>query len=166
MSELEKFKEYIESKIIKEENIKKSLYVYKFIIPNDDFRDVLYMIINGIHLYQPNPHQHNPHQPDPHQHNPQQYNPQQYNQMYYDIYPSQYPAYRDKIINYVSRNISKDNVMLPILQIFDYKRWSGRWSNVETLDSLMFDDVANKLGFDGIGRIYGSSCYFYRTESM
>jgi hypothetical protein len=150
MLELEKFKEYIESKIIKEENLKKSLYVYKFIIPNDDFRDIIYMIINGIHLYQPNPQKHGKYELD----------------LYYNIYPSQYPAYRDIIIDYVSKNISKDNVMLPILQIFDYKRWSGRWSNIETFDSLMFDDVANKLGFDGIGRIYGSSCYFYRTESM
>ena len=141
---------YINTNTIKTENLKKRLYVYKFIVPRDDFNDVLYMIIDAIKLFQPNPEIYGDYNAPP----------------YFTTYPEQYPAYKQRIINYVKQNLSKDNVMLPILEIFDYKRWSCRTRNLENLDDFIGNDIINKLGYDGLGRRYGAEKYFYKTEPM
>jgi hypothetical protein len=147
---MEEFKIYINTNTTKTENLNKMLYVYKFIVPRDDFRDVIYMIIDAIKSLQPNPNIYG-----------------EYNMpLYYSEHPDEYPEYKKKIIKYITNNLSKDNVMLPILEDFDYKQWSGRWTNIENFDTLMFDDITNKLGFDGYGRIYSGLWYFYRTEPM
>jgi hypothetical protein len=143
-------KAYIEANITKTENLNKRLNVYKFEVPRDDFRDVIYMICDAIKLLQPNPEIYGEY------HMP----------LYYQAHPEEYPEYKKKIINYVTKNLSKDNVMLPILEDFDYKRWSGRWNNVNNLDDLMFNDVTYKLGFNGYSRNYNGQWYFYRTEPM
>lgn len=40
-STFQKLKAYIEENTVKSTNEKKQLYVYKFIIPRDDFRDIV-----------------------------------------------------------------------------------------------------------------------------
>jgi len=40
-STLQKLKDYIEKNIVTSVNEKKQLNVYKYIIPNDDFRDIV-----------------------------------------------------------------------------------------------------------------------------
>jgi hypothetical protein len=144
------FKIYINKNTIKTVNLKKNLNVYTFYVPRYDFNDVLYMIIDAIKLFQPNPEIYGNYDAPP----------------YFTTYPAQYPVYKQRIINYVKQNLSNDNVMLPILEIFDYKRWSCRTRNLENLDDLIGYDIINKLGFDGLGRRYGDERYFYRTEPM
>ena len=147
---MEECKAYIEANITKTENLNKKLNVYKFEVPRDDFRDVIYMIIDAIKLLQPNPNVYG-----------------KYNMpLYYVTHSEKYPEYKKKIINYVTSNLSKDNVMLQILEDFDYKRWSGISNNVENFDELMFNDITYKLGFDGYGRNYNGQWYFYKTEPM
>ena len=144
------FKMFINKNTIKTKNLKKSLNVYTFDVPRDDFNDVLYMIIDAIKLFQPNP--------------------EIYGRsdmpMYYREHPERYPEYKQNIISYVKFHLSEDNVMLPILENFDYVRWSGRYRQLENLADIMINDIVNKLGFDGLGRKYGGEVYFYRTESM
>lgn len=149
-STFQKLKDYIEENIVTSINEKKQLNVYKYIIPRDDFRDIIYWIIDGIKLYQPNP--------DTFQRSDYKY--------YYDVYPEQYPAFREKVMRYVKNKSPIENVMLPLVEDFDYKRWSGRYRNLENMDELMINEVVYKLGFEGFGRIYASSCYFYRTEPI
>ena len=93
-----KLKDYIEENIVTSINEKKQLNVSKFVIPRDDFRDIMYWIIDGIKLYQPNP--------DTFQRSDYKY--------YYEVYPEQYPAFREKVIRYVKNKSPIENVMLPL----------------------------------------------------
>ena len=146
----QKLKNYIKHNTVETINKKKQLYVYKYIIPNDDFRDIIYWIIHAIKLYQPNP--------DTFQRVDYKY--------YYEVYPEQYPAFREKVISYVKNKSPSENVMLPLVEDFDYKRWSGRFRNLENMDELIINEIVYNFGFEGFGRIYDSSCYFYRTEPI
>jgi hypothetical protein len=143
-------KAYIEVNITKTENLNKRLNFYRFEVPRYDFRDVIHTICDAITLLQPNPKIYGEY------HMPK----------YYDAHPEEYLEYKKKIINYVTKNLSKDNVMLPIIEDFDYKRWSGRWNNVKNLDELMFSDITEKLGFDGYSKKYNGPWYFYRIEPI
>ena len=150
-STFQKLKNYIEENIVKSVNEKKKLNVYKYIIPRDDFRDIMYWIIDAIKLYQPNP--------DIHRESFSY-------EYYYDVHPEEYPAFKEKVIRYVKEKSPIENVMLPLVEDFDYKRWSGRFSRLENMDEIMINEVVYNFGFEGFGRIYASSCYFYRTEQI
>ena len=87
-------KAYIEKNTVTSVNEKKQLNISKFVIPRDDFRDIMYWIKE----YQPNP--------DTFQRSDYKY--------YYEVYPEQYPAYKDKVIRYVKNRSPIENVMLPL----------------------------------------------------
>jgi hypothetical protein len=55
---------------------------------------------------------------------------------------------------------------VPLVEDFDYKRWSGRFRNLENMDEAIINEIVYNFGFEGFGRIYASSCYFYRTEPI
>jgi hypothetical protein len=38
--------------------------------------------------------------------------------------------------------------------------------NLENMDELIINEIVYNFGFEGFGRIYDSSCYFYRTEPI
>ncbi len=59
---------------------------------------IVYWIIDAIKLYQPNPDEF-------------QYLNYRY---YYEVYPEQYPAFREKVMRYVKNKSPIENVMLPL----------------------------------------------------
>lgn len=92
-------KAYIEKNTVTSVNEKKQLNISKFVIPRDDFRDIMYWIIHAIKEYQPNPYI---------------YRKRLGYRYYYDVYSEQYPAYREKVIRYVKNKSPIENVMLPL----------------------------------------------------
>jgi hypothetical protein len=111
---------------------------------------IVYWIIDAIKLYQPNP---------------ETFQCLDY-RYYYDVYPEQYPAFREKVMRYVKNKSPIENVMLSLVEDFDYKRWSGRFRNLENMDELIINEIVYNFDFEGFGRIYAGPCYFYRTEPI
>ena len=95
----QKLKNYIKHNTVETINEKKQLNVHKFIIPKDDFRDIIYWIIDAIKLYQPNPDIHRE---------------RLGYRYYYDVYSDEYPAFKEKVIRYVKNKSPIENVMLPL----------------------------------------------------
>lgn len=74
--------------------------------------------------------------------------------------PATYPPYRRKVIDQI-KAVLPENQLLPILEEFDFRRWSGKFSNLDPLIIDIVWHIAELLGFDGFCHQQG---HFYRRK--
>ena len=73
--------------------------------------------------------------------------------------PEAYPPFRGKVIVKIKAELSPENQLLPILEEFNFQRWSGMFRNLDRHIDSMVQHVAELLEFDGFCFSQG---HFYR----
>jgi hypothetical protein len=75
--------------------------------------------------------------------------------------PATYPPYRRKVIDHIKAVLPSDNQLLPILEEFNFRSWSGMFRNLDPSIESMVLHIADLLGFDGFCHQQG---HFYRRK--
>jgi hypothetical protein len=127
-------------------NKKGTLLVHKFSVPQDQFRDLKFLMIEAIENCQPDPTAYL------YAHPPLE------NIRYYHRYPEKYLEFKERVCNYIRSRLSCNNMFFPLIDIFDYADWAGRFYDINCVNGLNFDTALCKLiGFNESIREFGTS---------